>query len=241
MPALRLLVAACAIAAAAPALAETRSFDLPPFRAVDIASGINATVVAGAATRVEAIGEAGRGLDDLIVEVSNGTLHARLRNQGPGMSIFDLFNAFDRRQVRLTITAPAIDAVNASSGADVDVDTVSGPRVEIDASSGANLDVGNLAGDAVDINVSSGASVRLAGACGALSVDVSSGADLKARALECRTGDINASSGASVAVFISEAVEAEASSAGNIDIFGKPRSRDVNASSGGDVDFPDTP
>lgn len=227
----RLLLLTGTILAASPVLAETRTYDLAAFHAIDIQTGINATVVRGDDQSVTAETRSSDTLTDLKVEVVDGTLKAYVDR-----SFFD-FRLFDLRQIRMTITVPALDTVSASSGADVQVDGLAGQNVRVDVSSGADLDVINVAAETIDIGVSSGADASLAGTCGTARVSVSSGSNLNAATLECRAVDADASSGADADVFASAELRADASSGGDITVHGNPAKRDTDESSGGDVDI----
>lgn len=228
---LRLLLAAAAILSATPALAETRSYDLAAFHAIDIQTGIDATVVRGDGQSVIAEARASDTLTDLKVEVVDGTLKAYVDR-----SLFD-FRLFDRREIRVTITVPALDAVSASSGADVRVDGLAGQDVRVDVSSGADINVINVAAETIDIDISSGADATLAGTCGTARVSVSSGSNLNAGTLECRAVNAEVSSGADADVFASADLRAEASSGGDITVHGNPAERAVDESSAGGVTF----
>lgn len=227
----RLLLATGTILAASPVLAETLTYDLATFHAVDIQTGIDATVVRGDTQSVSAEARSSDALTDLKVEVVGGTLKAYIDR-----SLFD-FRLFDRREIRIKITVPALDAVAASSGADVQVDGLAGQDVRVEVSSGADINVVNVAAETIDISVSSGADATLAGTCGTAKVSVSSGSNLNAGTLECRAVDAEASSGADADVFASADVRADASSGGDITVRGNPAKRDVDESSAGDVSF----
>jgi len=213
------------------ALAASKTFELEPFTAVDISSGINAEITVGPAQSIRAESPSQQELDELIVEVSSGKLVART-----DWNLLDLFSLGDRNTT-LFITVPALDGANASSGADIDVTGISGDEVSLDSSSGADIDARAAAGKSFRINVSSGADIDIDGACGSAEIDVSSGATLKADGLECADVDINASSGADADVFASASVKANASSGADIEVHGNPAKVDEEESSGGDVDI----
>src|SRR5262245_32844473 len=96
---------------AAPALAETRTMELPAFTALDVSSGIDAIVTIGGAQSVTAEAADKRLLDDLQIKVEGSTLKAYY-----DWSFFDIFRFGNRDQVKLTVTIPALTKVEASAG-----------------------------------------------------------------------------------------------------------------------------
>lgn len=216
--------------AALPALAAEASLDLDPFTAIDISSGINATVTVGDEQRVRATAPSQGELDELIVEVRDGKLIARVE-----WNLLDLI--FGDREIRLDVTIPSLESVEASSGADVEVSGLAADSVALSASSGADLNVGAAAGGAFEIEVSSGADLRIDGRCESASMEVSSGGTLSAGGLLCEVVAVEVSSGGDADVFASARITAEASSGGDIFVDGSPVERELEESSGGEVDF----
>lgn len=213
------------------ALSASKTYEVGSFTAVEISSGIHATIEVGPAQSVRAESPRQRDLDDLVVEVRNGKLRAY-----SDWNLLDLFN-FAGPRIDMVITVPALDDAEANSGADIALTGISGKTVALTSTSGAGIDATGVAGKTIRIEVTSGANIDVRGACGNADVEVTSGANLRADRLECADVDVNASSGASASVFASSSVKADASSGANIDVRGKPASVDIDESSGGDVDI----
>ena len=225
------LVVAAAVSAFAPAAAraESMSFDLTGFTQIDISTGIEASVTVGAEHSV--VAEAARDdLDDLVVRMEGTRLHAYIDR-----SVFNFFDIFGHGAVQLTITMPALDAAEATSGASVSITGARAELLRLDASSGADMEATEVGAGRVEVDLSSGASVRAAGVCEALVVDASSGANLKAGALNCGTAQVEASSGGRAEVFATEVVSAKASSGGYVGVIGNPARIDRSESSGGRI------
>jgi hypothetical protein len=227
------IAAGVMVLAATASQAESRTYDLDAFTAVDISSGINAEIAVGGAQTVRAESPYVEELDELIIEVRDGKLSART-----DWSILDFFS-FGERQITLFITVPALDSAEASAGADIEVSGMSGDAVRLNASSGADIDAKAAAGKSFRIDVSSGADITIDGACGIAEVDASSGATLRAEDLECADVDVNASSGATARIFAGTSVKANASSGADIEVHGRPAKVEEEESSGGDVDIGD--
>lgn len=114
--------------------------------------------------------------------------------------------------------------------------TVTGPALEtLDVSSGASVRASGIDAQAFTIDMSSGASLVVSGRCGALEIDASSGASLDAGGLECADGGIDASSGASIKASLTETVSVDASSGASVRIAGGASAREIERSSGASV------
>jgi hypothetical protein len=226
------VAAVLCLAAPATALAASKTFDVEPFTAIEISSGIDAIVTVGGATQsVVAESPKQEELDELIVEVRDGKFHAHTDRD-----FFDLFDwAESDRQTRITITVPALTAAEANSGADIDVSGISGDSVRLASSSGADLEATAVSGKSFDLNSSSGADLTVAGTCESARVDVSSGSDLHADKLLCADVEANASSGSDAEVYASASIRANVSSGASIDVYGKPATVEDEVSSGGEV------
>ena len=215
------------------ALGASKTYELDAFTAVDISNGIEARIEVGPAQSVRAESAREADLEDLIVTVENGKLHART-----DWDILDIF-AFAQRRITLHVTVPALDAAEASSGADIEVKGMSGEKVELESSSGADIEAQDVAGRVIRINLSSGADISVDGACGSADMDISSGATLRAERLACADVAVNASSGATARIFASASLRANASSGAAIEVSGKPASVDKEESSGGEIEIAD--
>lgn len=221
---------AAALLLATPALAETRTIELPAFTALDISSGIDATVTIGPTQSIEAEAIDPRLLDDLQLKVEGNTLKAYY-----DWSFFDLLDFGSERQIKLRITAPALSKVEASAGADIMATGITGDSLKFGSSSGADITATAVAGKSIDLNASSGAGLKIAGTCEDGKANSSSGSDLDAEDLLCATMDANASSGSDLDVHASKSIKANASSGSDVTVYGKPTEVDQESSSGADI------
>jgi hypothetical protein len=225
------ILAASAALLATPVFAADRSYsDLPPFTGIDIASGVDALVTVGGTQSVVASATDAADLEDLHVEVQNGTLKV-----WHDWDIFSLFEDFGDRQTKLTINAPTLHSAEASSGSDVAVSGLSGETVHLESSSGADLKATDIQATSIDAEVSSGADLTANGTCTTLDVNVSSGADADLGDLACTDAEAEASSGADLTLRANGTLKAEASSGAGISIKGKPANSSVEESSGGSI------
>lgn len=184
---------------------ESQRHTYANFDKIDLSAGVEAVVRQGAFD-VKAEAKKGDSFDNLIVEVNGDTLRI-----GRKQSMFNWSND----QYRVTVSAPAYAALEASSGS----------RME-----GTDLTLKNLR-----VEVSSGASMELSGACDELNVDISSGASFDGENLRCATAMVDASSGASADAFASRLADGQASSGASVTFHGQPQQVREDTSSGGSV------
>ena len=224
------------------AFAQSKDFDLAGFDRIDIATGLDAWVAQGDHFSVNAQSRSQDALDNLTLTVEGGVLRARLEQSFldfiiSGGLVGRLLNSGNA--VTIDITLPALAGVNASSGADVELTGITTGELDLDASSGADISMTDAVLGAVTIASSSGADIDLSGTADKVEADASSGAGIDAENLIAKTVTASASSGANLSVHATASLQAEASSGGGIDVSGNPASRDVDSSSGGDVNFDD--
>lgn len=223
-----LAAAAAATAIAFPVLAQDRVYDLEGFTRIDASAGLTVDVTVGPDFAVEA--EALRGnIDRLEVSVRGDRLILSRESR--------LFTLGREDRFVVTVTLPALEAVNVSSGTSATVEAGAASRFVADVSSGADLEITGLEAGAVVASSSSGARMEISGACDTLDASSSSGSTLRAGDLQCAAVSARASSGSSLSVFADETVSADGSSGASIRISGNPRVDDIDLSSGADVDF----
>ena len=210
---------------AAPAMAESRDYDVSSFDGIEVSAGIDVNFETGGGQSVSVENKDGN-FDDIIVEVRGGKLVLkRPRQIGWGK----------RPRYAVTVSAPILSSVEVSSGADAIGSGLSGEQVRIETSSGADADITGI--DAVNVSLasSSGSDLNASGTCDGVTADSSSGSDIEAGDLHCRIGAADASSGSDITIYASESVSADASSGADIDVLGGPTDADIDKSSGGSV------
>ncbi len=232
------LIAAAALSlAAAPALAETRTFDFPPFEGIDVATGLTAVVTRGDKQSVYAEASSAAVLDRLDLKVRKGKLYAKHHTDLIDVilsgGILNMLN--NKNDVTIYITVPELTGISASSGANVEADFLAGRHPYVGASSGAEITVSNLDVLKLDLSTSSGAGITASGNCDELEMHFSSGAHIRAKDLSCEVVDISGSSGASADVTAENAVTGGISSGASLRLSGDPEKIDVESSSGGSV------
>ncbi len=212
---------------AVPALADTRTYDVDAFTGISASAGIDVNFTTGQAQSVS-VENRDNDFDDIIVETKGDMLILkRPKKIGWGK----------RKRYTVTVSAPNLDRVEASSGSDVTGSGLSGDQVRIETSSGADADIADIDAVHIALESSSGSDLNASGKCDSLTADSSSGSDIDARGLHCRIGAAEASSGSDITIHVSEGVIAEVSSGADVDVYGEPAERNVDKSSGGSVSF----
>jgi hypothetical protein len=198
---------------------------LESFTSISVSAGLEVILSQDSIPKV--IVEADSNLQDIIkTEVSGGEL-----------KIFPKQRISSCESKKIFVTFKTIQGVEASSGSDVKSKVeLKLQSLQLSVSSGANVDV-KLGVSKLTVNGSSGANVDLAGNTEILDVDGSSGSNIKAKELQSKSCNAGASSGANLKLFVSEKINAQASSGGNIKVAGNPKERNIQKSSGGNVDF----
>ena len=194
-----LISAAFILAASSAAQAETRS--LTGFDRISASGGTHVEVSIGPSFSVEV---EGRDAAQIVTRVASGRLIVEPVRGG--------WRIRGRRQALVRVTMPSLDALDASSGAEISARGVAADDLALEASSGAGLNV--------------------AGACRALAAGASSGARISARDLHCETGSVEASSGADAAISVSGVLNVDASSGASVVASGDPHIGDISLSSG---------
>jgi hypothetical protein len=193
------------------------------FNAIKVSQGIDLYLKQG--DKVTCTVETDDNVYDLLMtEVKNETLHI----------YFDK-NVKKVKTKKVWITAPNINALHASSGADIVGESViKSDELKLKASSGADIEI-NVNADKLSCSSSSGADIVVEGECNNLKAHSSSGSDIDAKDLKANHVSADCSSGSDIMVQALESLKAEASSGGGIKFSGNPKNVDKHKSSGGSI------
>ena len=202
---------------------ETQTRNVQNFNAIDVAQGINVNVDFGK-TESAIVEASSEHIDDVVTEVKSGTLHIYLKNKVKTKRV----------NYTVNVTAMQIDAINATSGAQVNSKCIRNSNVKLNASSGATINA-EMKAEKASLKTTSGSTIRINGSADVADVVLNSGSTIDASSLCTKNMDINVSSGASAYINVKDSLEAEASSGASIRYFGSPHYRVINKSSGGSV------
>lgn len=234
-------------AVAAPALAGQKSYTVTGFDRITAANHVE--VIYRQGPYAIQVSEPNNRFDELVLKVEGSTLVVARQSQ----THWGLWwNDEDLTRFTVTVTAPRIEAVRASSHARVSGD-FNAPGLHLDASSHAvisgafttdsadvsatsHADVrGSLNAAHVRLDASSHANVKLSGACSDLALTASSHADIESAELRCESARLAASSHADVEAYASRSARGEATSHASVVVRGDPADVRLSASSHGSV------
>ncbi len=214
-----------AVALAAPAAAETRA--LSGFQAVDAEDRITVSVAIG---------------DSYAVEVTGADAN-RIRTRVDGRTLYiedarrPLFGRSPRLDAQVRITAPAVESVSASRGAQLAANLTGGAcdNFTAAASMGGAANITGAQCNGVSSSASMGGEVRIAGACRRHDVSASMGGYVRANDMQCATVDASASMGGEISAFASQSYDASASMGGAVNVGGGGNAHDTSSSMGGAI------
>lgn len=198
---------------------------LSGFESISVSTGLDLYITQDSIEKV--VVEADENLQEIIIaEVKNGELKLHAHKQ--------IYHATAKK---IHVTIKKIHSLSASAGADAQsTSKLIAEELSVSSSSGANVKL-ELNCKTVAADASSGSNNKLRGTAQEIKAHSSSGADLNASDLVCESGEADVSSGADIAIHVTGNVKAEASSGGNIAVYGNPKERNASTSSGGDVNY----
>lgn len=130
-----------------------------------------------------------------------------------------------------------LTSIRASSGASLITNQViKGENLSLNVSSGGHIRTEAIV-RTIETDVSSGGKINITGSTESLDADVSSGGSIYADKLKAKYAVANASSGGVIDLYVTDKLEARASSGGDIDYWGDPKEVDKpkKSVSGGSV------
>jgi hypothetical protein len=206
---------------------KTENRKVQGFHAIKVSTGIDLFLTMGNSEEVKIVADNDI-IDDLKTEVKNGTLHIYMKQN-------NWFNWNGNKTKKAYVTVTELVGLYASSGSDVKSEnTLKGESLEVKASSGSDV-ILNVFYKNLSVDSSSGSDAKISGKVKTFTAESSSGSDIKAGDLEAKICKLKASSGSDITVTVSDEIYAKASSGSDIRYSGKPKIRDTNESSGGEV------
>lgn len=202
---------------------ETRS--IGSFDEISVSEAITVELKKG--SKEEAIVEVeGADLDDIVTEVSGDRLRVEMRNGGRN---------YRNANVKVYVTYVELEEIDVSSAADVYSDgVISTEKLDVEVSSAGDVDI-EVDVDVLEVRVSSAGDMEVKGRANKQYVKVSSSGDYDGYDLESKIAEVDASSSGDARVFVTEKLDADASSAGSISYRGDPEKVYADSSSGGRV------
>ena len=226
--------------ATAPRAQAERTLDLSGFAAVDISTGLDATITPGDSFAITLRADSRNSLDQVVLEVKDGTLYAsrpfNLLNEITSGRLFTGFFS-SPPDVQITITMPAITALDSGTGAHVTLSDFVGSDLRMRSHEGGDIRADRIAFNHVTLQAATGASLAVRGKCKSTDQSVSTGADIEAAELVCQQARADASTGGSVSLYARTRLDASASTGGSITVYGAPEQVSSEESLGGSIDI----
>ena len=194
------------------ALAQTRA--VPAFHAIKVSGGIELTLTAGAAQRVEVSTEPAELAQYLTTTVESGTLVLRFEHPNGNVR---------SQHLRVAVTADQLTALTAGSGAAVTArGAFAAPTFVIDASSGAAVRA-DLATSDLTVREHGGSVVDLNGQATKLLLDANGGSVFNGNDLKTNTCQAQANGGSIVRLHAKDSLSATANGGSSIKYQGSPQ------------------
>jgi hypothetical protein len=221
---LRLIAASSlAIVFAAPAFAETRTYDFRNFRNIDISAGYEVIFTQSNQTSVTIESD---NFDRITARQTGDTIKiGRPQDTNIRGRVHDI----------VRISAPDLERAKLNAGVKFLVDGLQVDNLDLDINAGVEADFRRINARGITLDANAGVEVRLDGGCETLSIDASAGVDVDATDLRCKSADVDAGVGSSVRVHAVERIVADAGMGASIRVGGSPKEVQKHASLGGSV------
>jgi hypothetical protein len=193
------------------------------FTGIKVSSGVDVYLKQGDKESVTV--EADENLHEYIItEVKGGILH-----------VYTDANIREAERERVYVTMKDINSVQTTSAGDIVGESpIKSENLELSASSAGDITL-EIYTKEIEIDISSSGDISLSGETEKMKADLSSAGDLKAYQLKAKEADLSVSSAGDADINVSEKLTARASSAGDINYMGDPKSIDVHTSSAGGI------
>ena len=208
--------------------AERQTRQISGFHGVSVSSGIDLYLTQKNAEEVVVEADSDD-LDKIITTVEGGILKIYIKQK----SWFNMNLDSNHRKVYVSFIT--LEKLEASAGSDVVSQSVLKlDKLNLEASSGSDVKL-ELEANNLSVDSSSGSDIKLKGKAVTMQVSASSGSSIDAEDLESKKCNASTSSGSDISINVTEELDANASSGGDITYYGNPKTKNTNESSGGDV------
>jgi hypothetical protein len=197
--------------------------EIGEFNSIEASNGLHVFITFGDSRTLEV--EADENLHDIIrTEVTSGTLR-----------IYTEKNIRKEKAKNIRVSVRTLEEIEVSSAADVQCENqLEADKLNISVSSAGELRLETSVKE-LDIDASSSGSLEIKGEAGELEAEVSSAGSIDASRLMAKYCKVSASSAGSASVWVTEKLDADASSAGNIRYKGDPANKRIDTSSAGSI------
>ncbi|WP_218598632.1 head GIN domain-containing protein [Polaribacter sp. NJDZ03] len=193
------------------------------FTGIKVSTGLDVYITQGSNNKV--IVEADENLHDIIItEVEDGIL-----------KIYADKGIWRAEAKKVHVTIKDLTLLIATSGSDVyGKEVIDTDEISISATSGADINI-KVNATSVETNSTSGSDINISGITINHASNATSGSSIDAYELESENTIAKVTSGANINIFASKKLEARATSGGDIDFKGNPKTVDKKTTSGGSI------
>jgi hypothetical protein len=202
---------------------ETAARDVRGFDSVTLATSGSLIITQGDREALEVAASA-TDLPNIVTEVRGGTLFIGWEGAGPSFS-------FRPPVFRLAMKTVAGLETHSSGTIAVNSLRTDSLRIRINSSGGISID--SLAAGSLDVHISSSGSFRVAGRVDRLDIILNSSGNFQARNLASTAARVRASSSGSATMRVSDVLEADVTSSGDVRYYGNPPRVNGNVTSSG--------
>ena len=206
---------------------KTQERNISGIKSVSVSAGMNLYIeqAGSESLRIEADDNV---IPKILTEVKDGHLEIKYK---PWIFGFGGINITS--PVNIYLTVADIDAIKASSGANVQSSMLNTDNLKITLSSGSSGKV-EMQVSKLIVDLSSGSNLKVSGIADAQEADLSSGVNYDAYGLKSREAALDVSSGAVADINVSERLDVDISSGATVRYIGTPQIVS-NISSGGNL------
>jgi hypothetical protein len=163
-------------------------------------------------------------LSNIVTEVRGGTLYIGREGRG---------SAFSFRPPVFRLTMKRIAALETHSSGKITAKGIRASSLRIGISSSGGISIDSLVADSLNVQISSSGSVSVAGRVEQQDIRLSSSGNYSARNLASRTARVAVSSSGAATVRVSDGLEADVTSSGDVRYYGNPPRVKGNVTSSG--------
>ncbi|MEZ4898106.1 MAG: head GIN domain-containing protein [Saprospiraceae bacterium] len=211
---------------------KVQNIDVKDFDKIRISSSYTVVLKQGNRPGVVISGSE-KELEDVIIENNGSTLILRRSNS------WKFRNWFNTEGVTATVTYTHLESIKASGASSVRAEHIlEGEHFSLEVSGASDLDVEVDVGD-LTCSSSGASDIKLFGQAGNVRINCSGASEVKAKSFRARSADIDCSGASTVHLGVDEMLDANASGASDIYIYGSPRVRQSRSSGASDIHFRD--
>ncbi len=212
----RIMLAATALLAAAPAVAADRRFTVTSFDRIQVEGPYEVVLATGRAGSVTASGT-NLAIDRVSVEVQGRTLRIR-----PNRSAWGGYPGQSTGPVKLAVTTHELTGAAVTGSGSLAIDRAKGLRFDLAVTGSGRIGIANVDADNLFVGLMGSGKISLAGKAKELTANIQGMGDLDAQKLTADEAEIKADTAGTISLAVKRAAQITASGLGDTIITGKP-------------------